>query len=136
MFRENETFSDAANGELKALLARTIRFVTDSVGFVNDDSTESVEKLLSDAEAIREAADEIRVAHLARVQTGVCDALPGMAFSDMIVALRRIKNHSVNLLDAKVSRWEERREALRVLDVNRGDDAVRLRNSINPEPQA
>jgi hypothetical protein len=34
----------------------------------------------------------------------------------MIVALRRIKNHSINMVDARNSSWETRAESLRVLD--------------------
>ena len=39
-----------------------------------------------------------------------------MVFSDVVVAMRRIKNHTVNLIDARIGRWEERREALRNLE--------------------
>ena len=59
----------------------------------------------------------------------VGDALAGLTFSDMIVALRRIKNHTINMVEARNSSWESRREALRVLDVVR-------RNGVKPSANA
>lgn len=45
-------------------------------------------------------ANTIRDAHLKRMKAGSCSALSSLIFSDMAIALRRIKNHSVNLYEA------------------------------------
>jgi phosphate:Na+ symporter len=45
-------------------------------------------------------ADAIRDAHLSRMKAGACGALSALIFSDMAIALRRIKNHTVNLHEA------------------------------------
>ena len=52
------------------------------------------------AQNLNEMADAIRNAHLERMKAGSCGALPALTFSDMAVALRRIKNHTVNLYEA------------------------------------
>jgi phosphate:Na+ symporter len=38
------------------------------------------------------------------MKAGSCGALPALTFSDMAVALRRIKNHTVNLHEALFSK--------------------------------
>jgi hypothetical protein len=73
--------------------------------------------LLALGNAQRDHADAIRSAHLERVQQGSCDALAGLTFSDMVVAMRRIKNHSINMVEAHNSSWQSRLKALEVLDV-------------------
>jgi len=130
LLRDEETFSDTAHLELTSLLDATIRFVEESVAFCMSESEQDVNALLTEAENLGRQADAIRVGHLHRVQTGTCDALAGMTFSDMIVALRRIKNHAVNLLDAKVSRWEEPRESLRVPASETSTELGKLRLSL------
>jgi len=47
-------------------------------------------------------AERVRAKHLARIQEGKCTPLSGLAFSDMILAARRIKNHAVNIIDALI----------------------------------
>jgi phosphate:Na+ symporter len=52
------------------------------------------------ANRLNDLADAIRIAHLDRMKAGSCGALQSLTFSDMAVALRRIKNHTVNLDEA------------------------------------
>lgn len=52
------------------------------------------------ASRLNDLADAVRNAHLERMKSGSCGALPALTFSDMAVALRRIKNHTVNLHEA------------------------------------
>ena len=37
------------------------------------------------------------------MKAGTCSALPALTFSDMAVALRRVKNHTVNLHEALIA---------------------------------
>jgi phosphate:Na+ symporter len=53
-----------------------------------------------EAKRLNDLADSIRNAHLKRMKDGSCNALPALTFSDMAVAMRRIKNHTVNLYEA------------------------------------
>ncbi|NIQ96699.1 MAG: hypothetical protein GWN87_22805, partial [Desulfuromonadales bacterium] len=52
------------------------------------------------ATRLNDLADQVRKAHLDRMKAGTCNALPALTFSDMAVALRRMKNHTVNLHEA------------------------------------
>jgi len=53
-----------------------------------------------EAKRLNDLADSVRKAHLERMKAGSCNALPALTFSDMAVAMRRIKNHTVNLYEA------------------------------------
>lgn len=67
--------------------------------FSNEDPS-STRKIYDEANRLNDLADKIRKAHLDRMKMGTCDALPALTFSDMAVAMRRIKNHTVNLHEA------------------------------------
>jgi phosphate:Na+ symporter len=67
--------------------------------FNNEDGS-STRAIYDEASRLNDLADKIRKAHLARMKDGSCGALPALTFSDMAVALRRIKNHAVNLHEA------------------------------------
>ncbi len=67
--------------------------------FRNEDCS-STRAIHDEASRLNDLADTIRNAHLERMKVGSCSALPALTFSDMAVALRRIKNHTVNLHEA------------------------------------
>ncbi|MFO7765488.1 MAG: Na/Pi cotransporter family protein [Pelovirga sp.] len=54
----------------------------------------------NEARRLNDLADVMRKDHLDRMKSGSCGALPALTFSDMAVAMRRIKNHTVNLYEA------------------------------------
>lgn len=66
----------------------------------NDKDGSSTKKVYDEASRLNDQADMIRKAHLGRMKDGTCGALPALTFSDMAVAMRRIKNHTVNLHEA------------------------------------
>ena len=66
----------------------------------NNGEVSSSRKIYDEAIRLNDLADEVRKAHLDRMKEGSCGALPALTFSDMAVALRRIKNHTVNLHEA------------------------------------
>lgn len=74
-------------------------FTTVCKAFRNDDRSSSHD-IHAEASRLNDLADAVRKAHLERMKTGSCGALPALTFSDMAVALRRIKNHTVNLHEA------------------------------------
>jgi len=69
----------------------------------NNEDVSSTRHIYSEAARLNDLADEVRKAHLERMKSGACSALPALTFSDMAVALRRIKNHTVNLHEALIS---------------------------------
>lgn len=125
-----ESFTDEAKADLASLLAETRALFVEAAGRIGGDADKiEIDDLIERAERQRKHADAIREGHLERVKSGNCDALAGLTFSDMVVALRRIKNHTINMVEARNSSWESRLEALQVLDVVR-------RNTLDPPPRA
>ena len=124
--RDKLKFTDAAKIDLKALAAQVNEFLTAALKFSKEHSRANnedpdVRALILQADAIADACERARNSHLQRVREGSCDALAGIAYSDIVTGLLRIKNHTANIIDARVGRWEQRREALRNLDRDNGE---------------
>lgn len=137
LFREHEHFSRSAAKELRGLMDLAVEFFAASVEAVGAGRVSQLGPLIDRAHALRDRANEIRLAHLDRVRTGDCEPLAGMTFSDMVVAIRRIKNHTVNMLETMVPSSPGLAETLGETDVASGDDAARLHESLrSPAPSA
>lgn len=54
------------------------------------------------ADAVVEKADRIRTKHLQRVGAGEFDPLTALTYSDIVVALRKVKSHSHNIFESLV----------------------------------
>lgn len=132
MFREDSKFPASANDEMRTLLSDVIEFFNQSMLVVSNGNLERLHVLLEQAETLRDQANQIRAAHLDRVCSGECQPLAGMAFSDMVVAIRRIKNHTVNLLETMINGEEVAGISLEELDVASGDDAHKLSVGLRP----
>ena len=65
------------------------------------DRTDShFEEAWAKSEQLRKDAQKIRAIHLKRVSEGKHDSLSAMTFSDIIVALRKVRSHSLNIAQA------------------------------------
>jgi phosphate:Na+ symporter len=93
-------FSAEGWKDLRNFHSEVFNFYTLVCHAFNDEDVSSTRKIYDEANRLNDLADEVRKAHLARMKEGSCGALPALTFSDMAVALRRIKNHTVNLHEA------------------------------------
>jgi phosphate:Na+ symporter len=93
-------FSDAAWADLNNYHQEVIAFYNDVCKSFQNENQRNLEGITSKARRLNELADALRDAHLERMKSGACGALPALTFSDMAVALHRIKNHTVNLHEA------------------------------------
>ena len=96
----NLDFSQDAWKDIHHFHQEVFSFFNDVCKAFNEDDKESTTKIYEGARTLNDLADQIRKSHLNRMKDGSCDALPALTFSDMVVALRRIKNHTVNLHEA------------------------------------
>ncbi len=71
---------------------------------VNIKSTHNVDLTLvhRKSEELRQRAQTIRKNHLDRVSKGKLDPLPSLTFSDMVVAVRKVRSHAQNIAEAHV----------------------------------
>lgn len=76
-------------------------------GYLSDDYRE-LNELHSMSEELRKVADGMRDKHLDRVSKGEYKAHSALTYSDMVVALRKIRAHSLNIAEAvEMSKREE-----------------------------
>jgi phosphate:Na+ symporter len=98
--RHELDFSEAAWADLNNFHQDVFAFFTDVCKFFQNEDQRSSSGINSESRRLNDLADAVRNAHLDRMKAGSCGALPALTFSDMAVALHRIKNHTVNLHDA------------------------------------
>jgi phosphate:Na+ symporter len=93
-------YSEDAWTDLHNYHREVFAFFTQVCRAFNNEDVSSTEKIYAEANRLNDLADVVRKNHLDRMKLGSCGALPALTFSDMAVALRRIKNHTVNLHQA------------------------------------
>lgn len=93
-------YTEDAWADLHNYHREVFAFYTQVCKAFNDEDASSTSKIYAEATRLNDLADLVRKNHLARMKLGACGALPALTFSDMAVALRRIKNHTVNLHEA------------------------------------
>lgn len=64
------------------------------------DNRRDMKALFARSEELRVIADGMRDRHLERVSKGEYEALTALTYSDMVVALRKIRSHSMNIAEA------------------------------------
>jgi phosphate:Na+ symporter len=93
-------FSEEAWKDLIAFHQEVFAFFIQVCRSFRNEDCSGIRGMSDRAKRLNDLADAIRNAHLDRMKTGSCGALPALTFSDMAVALHRIKNHTVNLHEA------------------------------------
>jgi phosphate:Na+ symporter len=93
-------FSEEAWNDIHSYHHEVFSFFNLVCNAFNNEDVSSTRKIYDEATRLNDLADQIRKSHLNRMKDGSCNALPALTFSDMAVALRRIKNHTVNLHEA------------------------------------
>ena len=93
-------FSEEGWNDLMNYYREVISFYNMVCEAFQDDEITNTREIYAEATRLNDLADQVRKNHLDRMKAGTCNALPALTFSDMAVALRRIKNHTVNLHEA------------------------------------
>jgi phosphate:Na+ symporter len=93
-------FSEDAWNDLSSFHSKVLTFFTLAGKTLQNEDGGSASDIREEAGRLNVLADAIRDAHLSRMKSGSCGALSALIFSDMAIALRRIKNHTVNLHEA------------------------------------
>jgi len=98
--KQEQDFSEDAWKDLIHLHHEVFTFFVLVCKVFNNEDSSPPREVQDAASRLNELAEAIRNAHLDRMKAGSCGALPALTFSDMAVALHRIKNHTVNLHEA------------------------------------
>ncbi len=93
-------FSEDAAMEFQSFFDRVSSFYAEVYEDMRDYRDPNLTRLNIESEALTEKANRIRSTHRGRLEGGICTPVSGMFFTDMIVALRKIRGHTVNLAEA------------------------------------
>ncbi len=100
MQRIDVKMSASAMASLNEYLAETAAFYDEIIDRGARGETGWMEAIQIKGRTLLESADQLRDENLARIAAQRCDPNAGIFFNDMLVAMRRIRNHSVNIAEA------------------------------------
>lgn len=100
--RLDPKFTGASDDEYNQFLDAIWTFYNDCLkGFAKGSlDADSLDALIQKSEELRKWADDIRDKHLERIGKGEYDGLSALTYSDMVVALRKIRAHAMNIAEA------------------------------------
>lgn len=100
MLREGVMLSDPALHELQGYLDRTIAFYEEIVDRARRNEADWLRAIATKAQYLATEADHLRDANLHRLATQHAAPGEGIFFNDLLVAMRRIRNHALNMAEA------------------------------------
>lgn len=101
--KKDRALSENARQEFAELMNEVIAYFDTVREFSLNPKPNLLDEYLLKSKQIAHHAERVRKSHLDRIKTGECTPLSGLAFSDMILSANRIKNHTVNILEAMAS---------------------------------
>lgn len=100
LVRDGVVIDAAALHDLQAYLERTIALYEDIVDRIRRRDSGWLDAIATKAEYLASEADALRDANLQRLAAQRTSPTAGIFFNDMLVAVRRIRNHALNLGEA------------------------------------
>ncbi len=100
--KKNAKFSELAMEELLTFFDQINAFFEQVHTGMAADAHVDIKAVYAEGKNIMSRANNIRSSHRKRLQDGSCGPVAGMFFNDMIVALRKVRAHTVNLGEALV----------------------------------
>ena len=98
--REGLMLSEAALRELQGYFDRTIAFYEEIVDRARRHETDWLQAIETKAQYLATEADGLRDANLHRLATQRAAPGEGIFFNDLLVAMRRVRNHALNMAEA------------------------------------
>lgn len=102
MHEEKISFSPEGQRELSVLFAAVKEIIELSFAAFQSGDLESAYAVEPLEERIDELCDEIKLRHVARLQSGVCTLENGFSFNDLITNFERVADHCSNLAVAMI----------------------------------
>jgi phosphate:Na+ symporter len=98
-----ETFSEAARADLGRFADGVVKYYEDIENALMGRRSWNLKHFERGHDLLTEQANRIREAHRERVSSNACGAQASMSFSDIIVGLRKLKAHALNIAEAMAS---------------------------------
>lgn len=104
LIREGGEFDAAALRDLQSYLDRTVALFADVVDRIRRNETDWMEAVATKGQYLATEADALRDANLQRLAAQRMHPTAGIFYNDMLVAMRRIRNHALNLAEAHLGK--------------------------------
>lgn len=104
LIREGAIFDDSALADLQSYLDRTTALFEDVVDRIRRNETGWLDAVVTKGQYLATEADALRDANLQRLTAQRIAPDAGIFFNDMLVAMRRIRNHALNLAEASLGK--------------------------------
>ncbi|WP_372369124.1 Na/Pi cotransporter family protein [Candidatus Uabimicrobium sp. HlEnr_7] len=99
IYKNQQTFSSQAWDQLSQYYESTYTLFNSVVENIRD-LEGKVDHYDQEAKNLSNTANAMRDDHIERMRDGICQPLSALTFSDIFVSLRRVKNHTINFVDA------------------------------------
>ena len=109
MIEEGLKFSDTALGELRDISDKCRSLMELSFAMFNAQggSPELIEHIIKIEDSVDDCKDDYKQNHIQRMDAGVCDAVAGTTFLNMLIDIERIGDHAINVAFAIPNRQKQ-----------------------------
>lgn len=107
LYDRKEMFSEEAQYEISVLRSAVEEIMDVTVAAFEKDDCAEAKKVEPLCELIGILCDELKIRHIERLQSGICDLKKGFAFNDLLNSLERIAGHCSNVAVALIETEEK-----------------------------
>ncbi len=102
------TFSDTATAELHDICdkCRTLMELSFSMFNAQGGSPELIERIIQMEDSVDDCKDDYKQNHIKRMDEGLCDAVAGTTFLNMLIDIERVGDHAINVAFAIPNRQQ------------------------------
>ena len=109
VIEDNLRFSDTAIKEMRDICEKCRKLMELSFAMFNAQgaSPQMVEKIIQTEDEVDECKDEYKMRHIARMDSGECNAESGTVFLNMLIDIERVGDHAINVAFAIPNRQKQ-----------------------------
>ena len=109
VLEENLKFSDTAMNEMRDICekCRTLMELSFAMFNAQGASPELIERIIQVEDEVDECKDDYKMAHIARMNGGLCNAESGAVFLNMLIDIERVGDHAINVAFAIPNRQKQ-----------------------------
>lgn len=102
------TFSDTATAELHDICdkCRTLMELSFAMFNAQGGSPELIERIIQMEDSVDDCKDDYKQNHIKRMDEGLCDAVAGTTFLNMLIDIERVGDHAINVAFAIPNRQQ------------------------------
>ncbi len=109
VLEEDLKFSDTAITEMRDICekCRTLMELSFAMFNAQGASPELIERIIQVEDEVDECKDDYKIAHIARMNEGTCNAESGAVFLNMLIDIERVGDHAINVAFAIPNRQKQ-----------------------------